>query len=239
MIGKPVGNCLFSLSLLDRRPDSQRRLGQAGFPNRVHGGQLRIAQPGNAQCVRRLLSLSQPVFKQRRAALNGRSGIIQFVSQACRELAQRYHLLVLQVAGSKEPRTIEHNVHQYPGHLKALAGQRLKLVPGNRQYFGGFFRDGISRGIHHPRIRQHATHFACSPFNDFLRPGASIDRQRNVPRQHDIEALNRSAFVRQHPAGIQLSQRPVRRQPGKFLPGRCTQRLVLRKPIDQVQCGHP
>ena len=128
MIGEPVGDGLLAFGLLDGRPHAVHSVGQARLANGIDRRELRIAQPGRAECARRPLGILQPVVEQRRAAFDRRGGIVQLVSQSRGQFAEGNHLLVVQVARSEGPGAIDHAVDQDRRDLIALADQLTELV---------------------------------------------------------------------------------------------------------------
>ena len=71
-----------------------------------------------------------------------------------------------------------------------------------------------------------------------MPPGATIDKNGDVARQHDEEALHRRAFRDQHLPLVEMSKGPVRDQPQELLARRRADGLVPREPIDEIRRCH-
>ena len=106
------------------------RVARQDARTRIDGGELRIGQPRGAERARRPLGLLQAVLEQRGAAFDRGRRVVQLVRQSGGQLAERDHLLVVQVARREDPGAIEHLVHEDRRDLMTLANH---LARGRRE----------------------------------------------------------------------------------------------------------
>ena len=132
----------------------------------------------------------QPIFKQRRAPLNGRRWIIQLMRKPCRQFAKRYHLLVVQVARVKHACAIQHHVNQNRRDLHSSRGSARAAQAPSRQLFEHDCRlqrhRGLPGGLTSREVGQHARHIAphAIPSSSF-GPAPAIDKDRQMSAEND------------------------------------------------------
>ena len=110
--GEPRGDRVFTIGAFDRR---ERRRGASDA--RLHAvDRPRRAAPSVSRAAPRARDASSAsasaVGQQPGAARGRRRRVVQLVRETGGELAERHHLLVLQLARSELPRAIEHHVDE-------------------------------------------------------------------------------------------------------------------------------
>ena len=234
MIREPVADGILAFGLLQRRQHAERSRGEARGLDPVDGRELKIAQARGAERARRQLGLRQTLAEQRRAALDGRHRVVQLVGQAGGQFAEGDHLLVVQAARREDPGAIEHRVHEDRRDLMTRAGQRGQLITRDGENVRGLLRNGVARRIPHARVGQHTRDVSGPPFHHLVPPRAAVDKDGDVPRQHDVQALHRSARRDHQVPVIQMPQAAVCGQPRELLPGCRAEGLVCGEPIDEI-----
>ena len=150
VIVEPVGHGILALGPLQRRQHARRRRQPARRANHVDGLQLLVGEAGGAEDARGALGLLEPILEQHGTPLDRGRRIVQLVGESGRQLAERRHLLVVQVVRREQPRAIDHLVHEDGRHLVALADHLGQLVAVQRQDRARRLRDGIAWRAHHP-----------------------------------------------------------------------------------------
>jgi len=103
------------------------------------------------------------------------------VRQSSRQLAEGNQFLVVEIAGRKVTRTVNHDVDKYRGQFLAFPDHFRYVFPINRDHLGRLFGHDISGRRNQPRIRHQARNVPTAPFHDLPAPGPSIDVNAQVP----------------------------------------------------------
>ena len=189
-----------------------------------------------AQRACRLLGVLQAVLEQRGASFDRGGRVVQLVGQSSGQLSERDHLLVLQAARREDPGAIEHLVHEDRRDLMTVANHRGEVVARDRENLRGLLGDRVAGRTDQARVGEHARHVPSPPLHHLVPPGAAIDEDGDVARQHDEEARHRRAFRAQHLSFVEMSKRAVRR-PATRAPraaprrGSCARRADRRDPL--------
>ena len=129
-----------------------RTLFNALLSNLVHSRKFFVAKPCAAHQAGSFLRLFQAVGEKGRPPLDGGRGIVEFVSKARGQPAERDHLFVMQVARSERAGAVEHSMDEDGRDLVALADHMTKIFPRNSENHSVFLRHRVAGGTYQVRV---------------------------------------------------------------------------------------
>jgi hypothetical protein len=156
------------------------------------------------------------------------------VRQAGGELAERDQLLVVPVARGEMPDLVEHHVHQRRGELVAVADHLEEMLAAHRDELGGLDGDDVAQDPSQTRVGQHTSGFAGVPFLDLASPRAAIDVDRDLTRQHHVQAFDDRPLLVDDLAGGVLVEPAVGGQPRDLRGRHAAEHRLLRQAVDEV-----
>ncbi len=169
-----------ALFLFQRGEHRRHAAGEAGRAHFFDSRDLLFAESGGAQIPGCQIGSPQALRQRVGASGQRRCRIVQFMRQSSRQLTERNQFFVVEIAGRKVTRTVNHDVDKYRGEFLAFSNHFRYVVAIYRDHLGRLFGHHISGRSNQPRIRHQTRNVPTAPFHDLPAPGPSIDVNAQV-----------------------------------------------------------
>jgi hypothetical protein len=217
---QPCIDLILAFFLIQWQKHGLHTAGNAGIAHFLDYGVLFVRELQSTQGARCGFRIGKSSGQGARASADRRGRIVQLVRQSGGEFAERYHFLVVEKAGRKVSRPIDHEMNERGCYVAALTDHFREIVAMNGDQFRGFLGDDVSRRCNQTRIRQQSRDVSAAPLHDLVAPCSTIHVDGKMAVENDVQTFNLSVLCSEDGACFELPQGAVRRDPCDLF-GRC------------------